>query len=45
MARKQTSAALSSLAAKVLSGKYFPTRAEVLRLAACVLSQVEGSAK
>ena len=40
-ARKQSSASLSSLAAKVLRGEKIPTIAEAKRLAACVLSQDE----
>lgn len=39
MATKQSSPALSTLAARVLSGKRKPSREDIKRLAASVLSQ------
>lgn len=42
MPRKQSSAALSTLAAKILSGEIeTPTKAQIKRLAASVLAQDE----
>ena len=41
MSKKQTSDEISSLAAKILQGKKKPTKAEIKRLAASVLSQDE----
>jgi len=41
MAKKQSSAALSTLAAGVLNGTIEPTKAQIRRLAASVLAQDE----
>ena len=41
MAKKQSSAPMSTLASKILSGQKTPTPADAKKLAACVLSQDE----